>query len=103
MENEKPLVYLEIGFISHLTARPNADPLYAAKQQSSAKWWDTYRDRLRLVVSPTVYEECLQGEPQMAQKRVTTAKTAFLLERDPAILEVARTLVEPAGPCPRRR
>jgi hypothetical protein len=103
MENEKPLVYLQTSFISHLTARPNADPLYAAKQQqSSAKWWDTYRDRFPLVVSPTVYEECVQGEPQMAQKRVTIAKTAFLLERDPAILEIARTLLEPTGPLPKK-
>lgn len=102
MDSDKPIVYLETSFISHLTARPNADPLYAAKQQSSVKWWDTYRDRFRLVVSPTVYEERLQGEPEMAQRRVMIAKNAFLLDRDPAILKVARTLIEPAGPLPRK-
>lgn len=102
MDDERPLVYLETSFISHLTARPTADPLYAGKQQSSMKWWVTYRDRFRLVVSPTVYEECLQGEPEMAQKRMAIAKAALLLERDPAILEVAKTLVEPAGPLPKK-
>ncbi len=100
--NSKPLVYLETSFISHLTARPSADPLNAAKQQSSRKWWDSYRENFMLVVSPTVYEECRGGEPAMARKRLAMVETVALLEGDPAILEVAKLLVEPSGPLPRK-
>ncbi len=98
--NRKPLVYLETSFISHLVARSSSDALYAAKQQSSREWWDTYRDDLLLVVSPTVYEECQQGEPAMAAKRLSIARMASLLPVNPAILEVAKLFLEPAGPLP---
>ena len=67
--SSKPLVYLETSFISHLTARNSSDALNTAKQQSSRQWWDGYRDNFLLVVSPTVYEECRQGDRAMAAKR----------------------------------
>jgi hypothetical protein len=55
-----------------------------------------------LVVSSTVYEEYRAGEPAMAQKRLPMVETAALLEGDPAMLKVAKVLVEPAGPLPRK-
>jgi hypothetical protein len=60
-----------------------------------------YRENFMLVVSPTVYEECRGGEPAMAEKRLAMVQTAALLEGDPAILKVAKVLVEPGGPLPR--
>jgi hypothetical protein len=98
----RPLVYLETSFISHLTARDSSDPLYAAKQQSSRKWWASYRENFMLVVSPTVYEECREGEPAMAEKRLAIAGTASVLEGNPAILVVAKLFLEPVGPLPRK-
>ncbi len=65
--NNKALVYLETSFISHLTARDSSEPRNAAKQQSSREWWETCRERFALVVSQTVYEECQEGEPEMAK------------------------------------
>jgi PIN domain len=96
-----PLVYLETSFISHLTARSSRDALNAAKQHSSRQWWESCRDHFRLVVSPTVYEECRAGEPEMAQKRLhLLEENAFLLPQTPAIPELARRFLEPAGPLP---
>ena len=99
--NDKPLVYLETSFISHLTAPPSRDPLYAAKQHSSRQWWENCREQFRLVVSPTVAEECRKGEPVMARQRVALLEeSALLLPQDSAILELAERLLAPAGPLP---
>jgi len=100
--SSKPLVYLETSFISHVTARDSADPLSAAKQQSSRKWWSSYREGFTLAVSPTVYEECREGDPTMAEKRLTILQNASLLPSDPAILELATLFLEPAGPLPKK-
>ena len=64
------------------------------------KWWNEYRDHFFLVVSPTVYEECQQGEPAIAAKRLAIAHIASLFPVNPAILEVAELFLEPAGPLP---
>jgi hypothetical protein len=99
--SEKPLVYLETSFISHLTARPSRDPLHAAKQQSSRQWWETCREQFTLVISPTVYEECREGEPVMAGKRLgLLEENVFLFPQNPAILELAKRFLAPAGPLP---
>lgn len=98
----KPLVYLETSFISHLAARSSSDPLNAAKQHSSRKWWESSRDDFILVVSPAVYEECRQGDTAMAERRLAIAQEALLLEGDRAILEIAKLLLEPVGPLPHK-
>ena len=98
----RPLVYLETSFISHLTARDSSDPLHAAKQQSSRKWWTSYRNNFIVVVSPTVYEECRGGEPAMVEKRLTVIQNTSLLPANAAILEVAALLLEPHGPLPKK-
>jgi hypothetical protein len=101
--SEKPVVYLETSFISHVTARPSSDPLNAAKQQSSRKWWEDCRERFTLVASPTVYEECKEGEPGMAEKRLNMLDDyVILLPQIPAILELAKRFLEPYGPIPRK-
>lgn len=38
----------------------------------------------------------------MAEKRMAVAQAASLLEPNPAILEIAKLLLEPAGPLPRK-
>ena len=96
--NDKPLVYLETSFISHLTARPSRDPLYAAKQHSSQQWWENCREQFRLVVSPTVFEECRKGEPAMARQRVALLEeSALLLPQDSAILEISGAFAGSGG------
>ncbi len=101
--SSKPLVYLETSFISHATARDSSDPLNATRQQSSRKWWENCREQFTLVVSQTVYEECGQGEPGMAQERLSMiTQSASLLPQNPAILELAKRFLEPAGPLPQK-
>ena len=102
MANAKPLVYLETSFISHLTARDSNDPLNMAKQQSSRKWWSSYRQGFALAVSPIVYEECREGDPAMADKRLAIIEDSYLLPANPAILEIAILLLEPSGVLPKK-
>ena len=72
-------MYLETSFISHLIARKSSDALYAARQQSSKQWWDEYRDNYRLLISPTVLQECRQGNSVMAAKRLAITQTASVV------------------------
>ena len=102
MASVKPLVYLETSFISHIAARDSGDPLNAAKQQSSRRWWNSYRQGFTLVISPTVYEECREGDPVMAEKRLTIIQNTSLLPANPVILETAALLLEPHGPLPKK-
>ena len=99
-EGDKPLVYLETSFVSHVAARESSDPLRAARQQSSRRWWSQYRYQFALVVSATVYEECREGDLAMAEQRLAIIGEASLLEPQEAILELARLYIEPIGPLP---
>ncbi len=98
----KPLVYLETSFISHIVAKESSDALNAAKQQSSRKWWDAYRDGFVLAASPIAYEECRQGDPAMAERLLIIVRSASLLPTNPAMLEIAKLLLEPTGPLPQK-
>ncbi|MEA2489237.1 MAG: hypothetical protein QOH21_1029 [Acidobacteriota bacterium] len=65
-----PSIYLETSFISYLAARPSRDPVTRARQQITREWWETYRDRYELYVSPEVVREIRQGDPAAAQARL---------------------------------
>ena len=47
------------------------------------------RQSFTLAVSPIVYEECRQGDPAMAEKRLAILRDASLLPANPVILETA--------------
>ena len=103
----KPRVYLETSFFRYLVAVPRTDRIKAARQQVTTEWWAHRRANFELRVSQVVYDELGLLEPGKvseaeAGKRSELVQAAELLPLDGAILEVARLLVEPAGPLPAR-
>ena len=60
----------ESSVISYLTARPSRDLVIAAYQAVTAEWWDDYRLRYDVYVSPLVVQEISAGDSSAAEERL---------------------------------
>ncbi len=63
-------VYLETTVIGTIAGRLHPNPLVAARQTLTRKWWLTARNRYELFVSQLVVDECLAGDSNAAQERL---------------------------------
>ena len=63
-------VYVETTVVGNLAGRAHPDPLIAARQGVTQRWWATARQRYRLLVSQLVLGECAGGDPTAAQERL---------------------------------
>ena len=62
----KPRVYLETTVISYLAGRTSSDATLASWQQITRQLWEDYADRFAFVISPIVFAEVSQGNPEAA-------------------------------------
>ena len=65
----KPKVYVETTILSYLVARPSRNVVTAGRQMITRRWWETERQKYRLVVSEAVEVECERGDPEMVKRR----------------------------------
>lgn len=79
MKYMKSTVYVETSVISYLTSRPSRDLVVAARQEVTRQWWNTARDRFDLLISPMVYDEMMQGDPQSVQLRLAATEGLRML------------------------
>jgi hypothetical protein len=86
-------VYIEMTFVSYLTARPNRDLIVAGHQQITHDWWDTCRGRFELCVSQLVLQEAGDGDPETAQERLQVLATMTLLGIKEEAVALAEELV----------
>jgi hypothetical protein len=93
----RPKVYVETSILSYLAARPSRDTVTAGRQVITRRWWETEREKYRLVVSEAVEAECERGDPEMVKRRQDLLEGVSLSPVDERILEVARLLVVPSG------
>jgi predicted nucleic acid-binding protein len=70
----KPAVYVETSVISYLTARPSRDLVVAGHQEVTRQWWGSAAERFDLVVSPMVWDELAQGDPEAVRLRLAALK-----------------------------
>jgi predicted nucleic acid-binding protein len=63
-------VYIETTVVSLLVARPSGDPIIAAHQQITRRWWQERRLRFDCVTSEEVVREASQGDPEMSRLRL---------------------------------
>jgi hypothetical protein len=61
------------------------------------RWWETERQKYRLVVSEAVEVECERGDPEMVKRRQELLEGLSLFPVDQRILEVAKQLVVPGA------
>ena len=91
----KKRVYVESSVFGWLTAKPNRDIIKQAKQLLTQEWWEQ-RDRWDLFISPTVLEECMEGNQVAAGKRMEKASPLPVLPNTPEIYALAALLKEKA-------
>ena len=63
-------VYIETTIVSLLVARPSRDPIMAAHQQLTRRWWQERRLRFDCVTSEEVVREASQGDAEMIRLRL---------------------------------
>lgn len=63
-------LYIETSILSHATARMSGRLEVAALQHQARLWWETKRDRFRLVTSQLVINEASRGDSAAAEERM---------------------------------
>jgi predicted nucleic acid-binding protein len=69
------------------------DPLLAARQAVTRKWWATAGQVYRLLASELVIDECLAGDPAAADERLAAIDHVELLDATAAVEDLAAALV----------
>ncbi len=73
-------LYLETTVIGNIAGRLHPDPIVAARQAVTRRWWDTASGRYRLFVSELVFDECSAGDPSAANERLAVFGAVPFLE-----------------------
>ncbi|MGC1274525.1 MAG: type II toxin-antitoxin system VapC family toxin [Planctomycetaceae bacterium] len=92
-------VYIETTIVSYLAARLSRDLIVAAHQQLTRDWWDSHRERYRLVTSQIVFDEAAAGNPAYAAARLEALRNMEFLELTPEVESLSRELLQ-KGPLP---
>jgi len=86
-------VYIETTVVSMLVARPSRDPIIAAHQQITRRWWQDRRLRFHCVTSEEVVREASQGEPEMSRLRLEALAGLPVLPVNEAALLLAEEVL----------
>jgi hypothetical protein len=87
-------VYIETSVVSYLVARPNRDPVTAWRQQLTNEWWVARRGLFACVISQEVIAEALEGDAEMAAKRMEALRDLPLIAGDAESAKLAADLLE---------
>ncbi len=87
-------VYLETSFISYLTSRPSRDLITAGHQAITSDWWEVHRHHFALYVSEPVKDEAMQGNAEMAAKRLAVIDEIDLLTVTDEAIDFGQVLIE---------
>jgi predicted nucleic acid-binding protein len=83
-------IYVETTVVGNLAGRIHSDPIIAARQDVTRRWWVTATSRYRLLISQLVVDECAGGDPTAAQERLDEIRLLPLLN----ITDEARDLAD---------
>lgn len=82
----KKSIYIETTIPSYATAKPSVDIISANRQAITRLFWEYEKDKYRLYISPFVIDECKQGNPEAAARRLDFIKNIPLLaEKDSTV------------------
>jgi hypothetical protein len=88
---KKKSVYIETTIPSYATSRPSIDLIIAGRQILTMRFWENERQKYHLFTSQFVWDECSQGDPEAAKRRLEFIKGIPLLLRNDAIDTLAET------------
>jgi predicted nucleic acid-binding protein len=92
-------VYVETTTVGNLAGRIHPDPLIAARQAVTRRWWAAATSRYRLLISQIVLDECAGGDPTAAQERLDEIDTLPRLNITDEVRDLADDLMS-AGAVP---
>jgi hypothetical protein len=98
--SDEARVYIETTIVSYLAARRSRQPVTAARQLITQRWWESERAKYELVISEVVETECERGDPVLVRRRRELLSTLSLVPVDESIIELAKLLIAP-GALPR--
>jgi hypothetical protein len=70
MEEQKKSIYIETTIPSYATSRGSSNIVTLARQFLTKKFWEEERSRFDLYTSQYTIDECSDGDPEAAQKRL---------------------------------
>ena len=85
-------VYVETTVVGNLAGRVHPDPVIAARQAVTRRWWPTASLRYRLLISALVLDECAGGDPTAAKERLDAVASLALLDVTDAVDDLAGRL-----------
>jgi predicted nucleic acid-binding protein len=85
--------YIETTVVGNIAGRMHPDPLIAARQVVTRKWWATAVQIYRLLASELVIDECNAGDPAAAGERLAALDHVELLDTTAAVEDLAAALV----------
>lgn len=86
-------VYVETTVVGNIAGRLHPDPLIAARQTVTRKWWATAARTYRLLASELVIDECSGGDPTAAKERLTAIGGIELLDTSDAVDDLTDELI----------
>jgi hypothetical protein len=89
MDNRKKSLYVETTISSYATAKMSRDIVIAARQTTTILFWETERQKYDLFTSESVIEECKQGDPDAAARRLKFMEGIAYLDKTKEASELA--------------
>lgn len=73
-------VYIETTIPSYLAARASTNVIALSRKLITSRWWEEIRPGFQIYSSTVTKAECLQGDPDAAQRRLAYLEDLELLE-----------------------
>jgi hypothetical protein len=89
MSNEKKSVYIETTIPSYATSRASRDIIIAQRQLLTKFFWENEQQKYALFTSQYVIDECIQGDPDAARRRLEFLKSLPSIDETKEIAELA--------------
>ena len=90
----RPVAYLETSYVSFLTGWVSKNEWVAVQQAATVRWWEQERPKWHVVVSQTVVDEVLAGDPEAVKRRMDILKGTDVLETTEEARGLADALIQ---------
>jgi predicted nucleic acid-binding protein len=94
MNEELKSLYIETTIPSYVTARESSKLLTATRQLLTKRFWEEERHHYRLYTSQYTIEECADGDPEAAKRRLDFLSKITVLPKTEEIANLAKTYFE---------
>lgn len=85
----KKSVYIETTIPSFAVSRLSRDTIVAGQQVATNLFWETERQNYDFYVSQYVIDECSQGDPKLAERRLAFLKDIPVIPKSEQVSELA--------------